>query len=49
MKNYSKLVIILLAVVILGLLAACNPAQMQPVTVVETVVVEKEVAIGDLC
>ncbi len=42
MKNNSKVVIVLLAIVALSLIAACVPAQPAPVTVVETVVVEKE-------
>ena len=45
MKNYSKGLIILLAILILSLLAACVPAQPVTVTVVETVEVEKVVEV----
>ena len=39
----KKVVVLLLSVVLLSLLAACGAAQPQTVTVVETVIVEKEV------
>jgi ABC-type glycerol-3-phosphate transport system substrate-binding protein len=45
MKNNSKVVIVLLAIVALSLIAACVPVQPAPMTVVETVEVEKVVEV----
>ena len=42
MSNLHKGLVILLAIVALSLLAACGAAQPETITVVETVVVEKE-------